>query len=188
VVNISRMSYTWRYIIWSQRVWAFPWSCHGMLEAELGEEFKSGKLLMMFCCRASFGAALPVRLSLHHRADQKFVRTSTYDSGISSGLILNLEIFRVDMFTARSTPRSLYQCLRVANTQTPPTVYHSPTSLHNVPRHYSHEAHDRLIASRSFRAEKQQRGHRLFPRARRRFSSSAVAMHEHLTPPKPGEE
>ncbi len=37
---------------------------------ELGDNIRTGKLLMMFYCRAGFGEALPVRLSLHHCADE----------------------------------------------------------------------------------------------------------------------
>ena len=187
MLDVSWISDSRWYIVRSQWIWSFPWSCHGIVQAELAKEVNTGKLLVMVCCTAGFGEVHPVRLSLHHLCRRNVERTQHQNGG--GKLTDHPQICRLStMFRARLAPRPLYQCLRTADPQMRCTVSHLPNSLRNVPQHYSHEALNRSISSRSVPADEQFRRHRLFPRARRRISTSAVKMHEHLTPPKPGEE
>ncbi len=91
----------------------------------------------------------------------------------------------VSMSIARQAPYFFRSCSRVSPSSRQQFL---PSALHTPIRHHAYTMS--TICSRTQVAF--ERGpcqdYRLFPRARRRFSASAVAMHGHLTPPKPGEE
>ncbi|MCJ1259444.1 hypothetical protein MMC24_007281 [Lignoscripta atroalba] len=81
--------------------------------------------------------------------------------------------------------RSIRQCLR----RVPGSIQRSQHRCIAFASPRQHEHTNQLpCRSRTAPGSSNHTSHRLFPRARRRFSASAIAAHGHLTPPKAGEE
>lgn len=81
------------------------------------------------------------------------------------------------------------KCLQTATSIIVSTFLPRSSAGCHFRRCYSHVEPGGLLALRpSLLVEKLSNGFELFPRARRRFGVSALAMHEHRTLPKPGEE
>ena len=106
-----------------------------------------------------------------------------------NGIFLGLTEYRsrspLSMFVACRPPRAVsLSCRAIRSTISHPV----PCPKHSAIKTCSHKASSLLQIAGSQRRPGCISEQKLFPKARRRFSSSPVAMHGHLDPPKPGEE
>ena len=89
------------------------------------------------------------------------------------------------MYIARQAPRAVGICCRSSYAT---SVALLPSRHTASSRNYSNDVSVWHLKERLTRTTGAFGRQTLYSRARRRFSTSPVAMHGHLTPPKPGEE
>ena len=89
------------------------------------------------------------------------------------------------MYIARQVPRTVGLFCR---SEYATSINLLPSRYAAWARTYSNDASDLHFEGRPARMTGGYGKHKLYTRARRRFTTSPVVMHGHLTPPKPGEE
>lgn len=106
-------------------------------------------------------------------------------NGVCLGLVEYLFRSALSMFTACRPPRAVslsFWAVKSAISQ--PPISRNASSI----RRCSHDTSSLLEIARTQRRPGCTSEQKIFPKPRRRFSSSPVAMHGHIDPPKPGEE
>lgn len=125
------------------------------------------------------------RLAFRGRHINLFERISSSRRECTSNSRATSSTESPSMYIARQMPRAVGQCCRAMPRPSP--IYNDST-IASPARHYTHEASVWQSRRKTWKISPRELDQRLYPRARRRFTTSPLAMHGHLDPPKPGEE